>query len=106
MHVFKEGARRGSFFLSYGELVEPEMDRWFLDVEEGKLQEWVVEGWCQDGLEEGQVLLAAYKLLCTIYDTHLKHENMNAVLDSCSLLHLIQLSPFLQCSRLAITKLK
>lgn len=53
------GARRGYFFLSYDEVVEPEMDRWFLDVEEGKHQEWVVDGWRQDGPEEGQVLLAA-----------------------------------------------
>lgn len=68
------------------------MDRQFLAVEEGNHQEWVVEGWCQDGPEEGQVgpeegqvLLAAEQLLCIICDTHLKHENMNTVLDSCSL---------------------
>lgn len=68
------------------------MDRQFLAVEEGKLQEGVVEGRhqddpeeVQDGLEEGQVLQAAEQLRCTICDTHLKHENMNAGLDSSSL---------------------
>lgn len=100
-------ARRGYFFLSYGGWVEPERDRWSLDVEEGKLQEGcVVEGWCQDGLEEGQALLAELQILCTVYGTRLKHENMNAGLDSRSLFHLIQLSPFLQCFRLAMTNLK
>lgn len=62
------------------------MDRRFLAVEEGKHQEWLAEGWCQDGLEEGQVgqvLLAAKQLLCKICDTHLKHKNVNPGLDSC-----------------------
>lgn len=86
--------QRGYFCLSYDALVEPEMDRWSLDVEEGKCQECVAGGWHQDGPEEGQVLLAAWQTLCTICGTRLKHQNINAVLDSCSPFHLIQHSPF------------
>lgn len=89
MHVFKAAkckwCRERLLFPSYHEVVEPEMDRRFLAVEEGKHQEGVVEAWHQDGPEEGLVSLAAEQLLCTICDTHLKHENMNAVLDSSSL---------------------
>lgn len=86
-------------FPSYHEVVEPETDRQFLAAEglgEGKDQEEGVEGWLQDGLEEGQVLLAAEQLLRTICDTHLKCENMDAVLDCCSISHFIQLSAFSQ----------
>lgn len=48
MRVFKEAKRKWCkerlLFLSYHEVVEPEMDRQFLAVEEGKHQEGVVEG--------------------------------------------------------------
>lgn len=48
MHVFKEikckWCRERLLFLSYHEVVEPEMDRQFLAVEGGKHQEGVVEG--------------------------------------------------------------
>lgn len=64
------------------------MDRRFLAVEEGKPQEGGVEGRHrddpeegQDGREEGRVLQAAEQPLCTICDTRLKRENMNAGLD-------------------------
>lgn len=47
MHVFKAAkckwCRERLLFPSYHEVVEPEMDRRFLAVEEGKHQEGVVE---------------------------------------------------------------
>lgn len=48
MRGFKEAKRKWCkeklFFLSYHEVVEPEMDRQFLALEEGKHLEGVVEG--------------------------------------------------------------
>lgn len=46
-------------FLAYDEVVELEMDRQFLAVQDGKYQECAVERWYRDALEEGQALLAA-----------------------------------------------